>query len=185
MGKKKYNKNKKGKNRYTKSQFLDIYCLNCDLCRIQPPDPIFCYEELYKIDPNRFLESCFVGLMKAARGIRESNLSSNDITINRFRELFCEPFCKRNSCGLLLDCFNLFKDQINGRARSKANMHKNKKKRKKSRQRYICEPYPTIFTSDNEEWQLKIENILSNENNNRKQDKAKESTKQLEGQVNK
>jgi hypothetical protein len=79
----------------------------------------------------------------------------------------------------------LFKDQINGRARSKASMHKNKKKRKKSRQRYICEPYPTIFTSDNEEWQLKIENILSNENNNRKQDKVKENAKQLEGQVNK
>ena len=185
MGKKK-NKNKKNKFRYTKKQFIDIYCLNCDLCQVRPAEPIFCYEELYKTNPERFLECCFVGLIKEARELRESNSSSNDITLGKFRKLFCKSFCKQESCGIIVDCFNLFKDQVSGygkKSNTKANIRKNKKE--KQRKKYVCQPYPTMFTSDSEEWKTRIENILSNGNNNREQNKAKENAKQLEGQVNK
>jgi len=178
MGKKKHKKNKKNKSKYTRKQFLDIYCINCNLCSTQPPDPIFCYDELYKTDPDRFFEGCFLNLVETAREMRESNSSNKSITMNKFRELFCKSFCKYDSCGLTVDCFNLFKDQINGKApRSKTNMRKKRRERKKKRQKYICQPYPTTFTNDNKDWQIKIENILSNENNNREQNKVKESTR--------
>jgi len=180
MGKKK--KGRKGRSKYNKKQFIDIYCLNCELCSTYPPEPIFCYEELYKTDPSKFLETCFIGLMREARKMKESNTSGRDITIKKFRELFCESFCEKEDCGLIVDCFNLFKDQIDG-MNKKSRMRQNKKKKQKQRKQYICQPYPTMFTNDNEDWKIRIENILSNGNNYREQDKVKKSTKQLEGQV--
>jgi hypothetical protein len=186
MGKKKKKKNRKGEYKYTKKQFVDIYCTNCGLCELNPPDPIFCYEELYKSNPNKFLEHCFINLIELSRKLKEAGFSGKDVTIKHFFNIFCLLFCRKETCELIPECYTVFKKQINSRAVSKANKRrKNKKKRKsKKNNQYICQPYPTIFTNDSKEWQNKIENILSNGNNNREQDKVKESTKQSEGQIN-
>jgi len=178
MGKKKHSKNKKSKSRYNKKQFVDIYCHNCGLCTNYPPDPMFCYEELYKTSPDKFLGSCFVGLLRMKREIENSGYSGKDITMSQFHDIFCISFCEKESCEFIADCFRSFKSQINGRVKSKISIRKDRKKKKNKKNKknqYICQPYPTIFTSDNKAWQIKIENILSDGNNNRKQNKIEES----------
>jgi len=184
MGKKRRKKNRKDKDKYNKKQFIDIYCHNCGLCSINPPDPIFCYEELYNSDPNKFLVSCFAGLLRTAREMEDSGCSGKDITMKQFHDIFCVPFCEEETCSFVSDCYHVFKDQIKGTIKSKVSIRKNRKKKKKKRGQYICQPYPTMFTNDNKEWQIKIENILSNGNNNREQNKVEKSTEQSKGQVN-
>ena len=190
MGKKsKRNKRRRNAKRrqahYYKGQFIDIYCPKCEICITQPANPIFCYDELYVEDSHAFFRDCFSELVELKRDLEKTNTLSKDISLEQFRKVFCLHFCKKEIevyfCNFITDCYNLFRNQIHGRIRTKAQTYKNKKKRKKQREKYICEPYPTMFTNDNEEWQAKIEEILSNGNNNRKQDKIEKSAEHSEG----
>ena len=170
---------KKKKNRFIKRQFLEIYCPNCELCLINPPNPTFCYEELYKTDQAKFFKECFGALIAFGRRLKESNGSAKDITLAQFNELICDTFCDDSKCGLTKTCFRSFKNQISGKK------EKGKKNKVKGKQKqYICQPYPSVFTNECKEWKDKIERILNNGNNNREQDKVEESTKQSEGYIN-
>lgn len=182
MGKKGRKKKQalKQAHRFMKKQFLEIYCPNCKICVAENPNPIFCYDELYKTEPETFFKHCLSGLINLKRQLVAKDTPSKDITMGQFNDLFCKAFCKKNACNLIVDCYLLFKKQIRGGAKTRAETRKNKKQRKKVKERYICQPYPTIFTNDNEEWLAKIEDIL-NGNNNRKQNKVEESTKQSKG----
>lgn len=186
MGKRKRKRKKKQRSqKYTKIQFSEIYCPNCEICLAEPTNPVFCHGELYKDDPKRFFRDCLSGLIDLKQKLRETGSNSKDINIEQFREVFCHNFCQRGvdwpDCGMLTDCLRLFRGQINGKMVNKAKMHRNKNRRRKEKQKYICQPYPTLFTSDNEEWQAKIEEILSNGNNNREQNKIEKSSEHSKG----
>lgn len=184
MGNRKLKRKKKNRKnqKYTKHQFSEIYCPNCEICFHKPTNPIFCYNELYKEDPKRFFRDCLTGLIDLKLELEKTG---EDISIEKFREVFCHNFCERDvdwpDCGVLTDCLRLFKGQINGKAVDKSKKARHKRKHKKKKEKYICQPYPTVFTSDNEEWQAKIEEILSNGNNNREQNKIEESSEHSKG----
>jgi hypothetical protein len=177
-------KAKKRRERYAKKEFLEIYCPHCGLCSDKPPNPIFCYEEMYKTNKERFFEKIFGELIMLRKDFILSNTSPKDITIEQFIDSICDSFCGNNKkCSIITTCFNTFRKQLSG------NRKKNKKKNKSKKQKdkYICQPYPTIFSNNCKEWQDKIDRILGNStsdgNNNRKQDKVEESTKHSKGQV--
>lgn len=187
MGKKKRRNRKskasKRRERYAKKEFLEIFCPHCGLCSDKPPNPIFCYEEMYKTNKDKFFSDVFGELTMLRKDFILSNISPKDITIEQFVDSICGSFCKDEKCGIITTCFNTFKKQLSGNIKSK----KKKNKSKKQKDKYICQPYPTVFSSDCKEWQDKINRILGNStsdgNNNRKQDKVEESTKHSNGQA--
>ncbi len=171
MGKRKRNKRNRNKNRYNKKQFVDIFCTNCDLCLHDNQDPFFCYEESYALNSKGFPNS-YKNLLKAKDWLRERGESAADIDVGRFETIFCESLCTDTDCELLQDCYDAFQSQIKGNGPQK--------KKRKQKKKHVFEPYPTIFTNDNEDWKNKIEELLSDGNSDRQQDKTEESSTRAE-----
>jgi len=181
MGKRKRNKKNKKRNRYNKKQFVDIFCTNCDLCLHSDADPFFCYEESYALNAKGFTNS-YKNLLKAKEWLQERGETAANIDAGRFEVIFCDGLCGSiahsllSGCELLTDCYEAFQNQIKGNSLQK----KEGKQKRKLRRRYVFKPYPTTFTSDNEDWKNRIEEILADGDSDRQQDKIEESSSRAE-----
>lgn len=149
-------KSKRKKHKYTKKDFIAIYCSQCKICKNNNPNPIFCYDVIYKQNPKKFSE-IFKQLLKSGKWLM-SKITVTQSNYQKaldlaFRETFCvDGRCKRkikintnclskNVCVNSTECFFNFKQQINSGSCCKI------KKRKKNN-RYIPEAYPTFFCNN-------------------------------------
>lgn len=164
MGKKKKKDKKKRRGMYNKAQFHDIVCQHCSLCSIY--NPTFCYEQIYKQSPNRFMFYCYGALLGMRYSFEKKGFSPKDIGITDFRMVFCHSgICTGSpqyACTDALECFKEFKGQIKGKFIGK--LGKSIGRFIREDKEYLYKAYPTFFTNDNEEWKAKVKEILESDN---------------------
>ena len=181
MGKRKGRKRKKKNRLYNKKQFVGIFCAKCGLCI---GDPTFCYTEVYRTDPKEFINNVFKRLLEIKKWNEDRGRSSADKTIlvdvEQFKYVFCKSLTRscglnieHDHCDLINNCWRAFSNQVFGAEATHAG--RNKKRKKKKTKRYIIQPYPTLFTSDNDGW-IAFVRELFNENINFEQDKVTQSS---------
>jgi len=169
MGKRKKNKKNRRQKQYNKKQFIGIFCNNCALCSNR--NPSFCYQEGYRLNSAGFFQA-HKHLLRAKQWLYVRDETAADMDMNRFEAIFCESLCPEEpNCELLYNCYSLFQDQIKGNGPKQP-----RKRKKKTKEKLIFEPYPTVFTNDNEDWIKKIEEIFADGSDNRQQDKAEEGS---------
>jgi len=165
------------KYRYTKTEFMDIICTQCGLCP-KDTEPVFCYGDVYKESPKKFIRVIFKNLMEVKRWLvnvgqaHPSFLPDEDIEY-----IFKMGFCSSNYCGqrgtkknceYIAGCISAFRKQIknpNGQliklsdfrnAKTTSSRKGKKKKRKKAiKERYVPQPYPTFFCNERMEPEVK------------------------------
>jgi hypothetical protein len=195
MGKK--SKRKRMKYRYTKTEFTDIICTQCGLCP-KDTDPVFCFGDVYKESPKKFIRVIFKNLMEVKRWLvnvgqsHPSFLPDEDIEYI-FKMGFCSSnYCgqrgAKNTCEYLAGCISAFRKQIknpNGQLihlsdfRNNFNNAKSSKKQKKknrkkaAKARYVPQPYPTFFC--NERMESEVKRIVDG-NRAKQQDQSEKST---------
>ena len=164
-------KNKRKQKKYSKKQFVEIICSNCNICA-NVGKPIFCYNSIYKLNPKRFTQ-VLKNLLKIRSHFKELDLPVSDIGINQFAETFCNVGICNNQfsafCPLLPDCHDIFTAQIDDESKPTSIKHKviklkQKYKSKKKRSRYVCSAYPTFFSSNDEKFKATVERILHGDN---------------------
>jgi len=144
MGKKKGKKKRKQK-KYNKNQFIDIVCKQCTMCD-GTYNPVFCWGEMYKCAPNKFMGYCYGQLLKTSDSFRKIGVRSILININEFGSIFCDSgICGNDIEGCPNRCFSSFKGQLLGHGSVSALKGKKKKKKK---EKFICQPYPTFISSE-------------------------------------
>lgn len=186
MGKKKkkknYQKRAKRKKLYNKKEFAGIFCTKCNLCK---GNPSFCYQYVYRITPHLFLKPIFDRLLEVH--IWNESMTTNDIIdVNQFRYIFCQALegtCGDGmNCEYMTSCYSSFQNQLHGASPSQV-IRKRKKKAKK-KERYVAEPYPTVFMSSNDDF-INFVKGLFDDNTDLEQDSTEECAHGLAGEVNK
>lgn len=142
-------KKKRLKYHYTKTEFMDIICAQCGLCP-NGTEPIFCYGNVYKDSPKKFIRTIFKSLMEIKRWLINAGHPKESLLSNSYIEyMFSASFCSSNYCGqynskknceYLTDCISAFKKQ----SKSYKSVS-NKKCKKDSNKRYVPQPYSTFF----------------------------------------
>jgi hypothetical protein len=173
MGKKRKNR----KRLYNKKEFINIFCNNCGVCK---GDPVFCYEEIYKENPELFISKVRKHLKEVCDWKKDKG--TNNISLSllpaEFRYAFCNALAETNACGIdtlnceyFQKCYTIFENQAFGKRNEYSNRYNRKQKKTKQRaiNRYVCKPYPTIIVSDDDDWKKFIKEILSDGNSDREQ----------------
>lgn len=163
-------RNKRKQYRYNKNQFLNVVCNNCQVCT-DYVNPTFCYVELYRNEPRKFVNFCWKRLRKLVKWP-----SSIEVGKKIFADTICASgVCKvtySDECPLIENCYMEFRGQTlivgeNSTAKKKSNK---KMRTKPGKQKaYICEAYATFFCDKREKWKEVIDTIL-----NTKDDKQEE-----------
>jgi hypothetical protein len=176
MGKK--NKKKKQRKRerrrklYNKKEFAGIFCSKCNLCK---GGPSFCYQYVYRTTPHLFLKPIFDRLLETDTW-NKSRTNKNVIDVGEFRYIFClalEGTCGAGmNCDYMTSCYNAFQNQLHGAPPSEV-VRKRKRKARAKKKKYIAEPYPTVFMSDNDEF-INFVKGLFDDNTDFEQDSAEE-----------
>jgi len=159
MGKSRRKKKKKSKV-YTKSQFVEIICSHCALCG-HKPNPLFCYAEAFKKDPKTFINVSYPRLIEFGIWLsgHPQHTVESSLHVDSFKRIFCRSgICgeEKTVCVEILTCYECFRMQFRDR---KTRIMK----KTNSKKPVVMKPYPTFFTSNNEEWKNLIKEILSNE----------------------
>lgn len=181
MGKRK-RKRKNRKKLYNKKQFVGIFCEKCNLCQ---GGPSFCYQYVYRPTPHLFLTPIFDRLLET--DIWNKSLTNNSVLdVGQFRYIFClalEGTCGAGmNCEYMTSCYNSFQNQLHGAPPS--SILRKKKKKAKNKKKYIAEPYPTVFMSNNDDF-INFVKGLFDDNTDLEQDSAEECPYGLAGEVNK
>ena len=167
-------KKKRKKKLYNKKQFKNIFCNKCKLC---DGKPTFCYSEIYRKHPTIFTKKIFDRLIEIKDW--NKNKKRNILGPEEFRYAFCmslttscEPLSNFDEiqahtsvCSKLQSCYNKFNEQQSGKGTRRNIIRINKRKKRakyKGKNRYVCEPYPTIIMSDNPEWKEFIKGLFEN-----------------------
>ena len=179
--------NKKKKRRkqqnFSKKKFKNVFCSVCSICGLKPV-PTFCYNSLYKANPDIFITKVFPALTDMATYLASKGVSASSMTITDFSSTFCEKgVCtggepmKIMSCAGHRQCHDTFTQQIKSAQSSPIigiyKAGKNKKKKKKKARR-VYTPYATSFSRDDEIFQAAVRKILDGDNN-KQQDSDQES----------
>lgn len=177
-------KNKRKQKKYSKKQFVEIICSSCNICA-NVGKPIFCYNSIYKLNPKRFTQ-VLKNLLNLRHHFKELDLPVSDIGIDLFTKAFCHTGICDNQfsafCPLLPDCHEMFIAQIGDESRPTSIKHKvtkpkQKYKSKRKRSRYVCNAYPTFFSSNDEKFKATIERILNGDNIIKQDNDKKSDTK--------
>lgn len=170
-GKKREQKRQKRKKLYSKKEFTGIFCSKCNLCKGRPA---FCYQYIYRTTPHLFLKPIFDRLLEV-HVWNESLTTSDVVDINQFRYIFCqalEGICGAGmNCEYMVGCYNSFQNQLHGAPPSQVVRKKGNKQAK--RKKYVAEPYPTVFMSNNDEF-INFVKGLFDDNTDCEQDLAEE-----------
>lgn len=184
MAKKK--KNRKNKKKfYNKREFTNIFCGHCQLCLGAPTT---CYDEIYKTSPKTFVEEIHPAIIEVKKW-KSKQGTGLFFDPAQFRYAVCNflaPHCGSDelkvNCEYLQGCHKEFIDQTKGdggaaglahrRLTKKQKKQLRKTAKKKQKEKYIVKAYPTAFMSKNEAWKKVVKRMLSDGDNNRKQNKA-------------
>jgi hypothetical protein len=175
-------KNKQNKS-YTEKQFGEIICSSCKLC--EADDPSFCYSELYRRNPEVFINKVYPNLFSLNNLFTINNRSKLTLTQETFKRYVCETcLCfdgleKCRDCELAFDCYKLFIDQISQTKQEKKNkkvidfISAKQTRKQKKKGTYVVAPYASFFSSKNEAFEKEIKRILYGDKHI-EQDKDKE-----------
>jgi hypothetical protein len=182
--KKKAKKNKqKVKKNYTQREFTEVFCQTCLICEDKP---IFCYRYLYKHEPKAFINKVFNHLVETHAIYQSMGKSIRMFSIEQFENTVCRTGICFNGdvyapadCDQRETCYLEFMRQM-GIEKPKIQREimlteliefetpKRRfvafNKKKKKQKRYVCKPYATFFSRDNEEFQAAIKRILYGDN---------------------
>jgi hypothetical protein len=180
-------RNKKRRNKlYRKKEFANIFCQKCNMCK---GNPAFCYEEVYRTNPALFLKPIFDRLLEVKK-YNENKAFNIPMDVAQFRYVFCTALAHScdvkipvENCDCMTSCYNAFLNQANGAAPSNVRVRKKKKKNKKKR--YVCQPYPTLFTSDNDKFVNFVKGLFEDGNTDIEQDKTETSPESTDTPVDK
>lgn len=163
-------KNKGKQKKYSKKQFIEIICSNCNICN-NIGKPIFCYNSIYKLNPKRFTV-VLKNLLNIRSHFESLDIPVSDIGIDDFARTFCNTGICNNAysafCPLLPDCHEIFAAQVENENKHTSLKHKvtkfKQKHKGKRKVRYVCQAYPTFFSSNNEKFKATVERILYGDN---------------------
>lgn len=177
------NKKKRKHKKYNQTQFINVVCTACAICE-PASKPTFCKVQ-YEKNPKRFMEKCYPRLYDLDTYSQKALLS--DKRPSAFQDIFCRSnmcgnnYGNRGSCSHLFKCMSDFTAQTTGK---KVTTVKRRKGRKDKSKKYVCQPYPTFFSNDNQIWQKKIRSVLIHEGNDIKSDKTEAGARRTEGKTN-
>lgn len=192
MGKRKGRK-KNNKHKFSKVEFREIICAKCGLCETEDAKMhnFFCYNQIYKPNPKRFIKSTFPALLEITTWIENSALPSSQRTDDNLMYLMKHAFCgsgvcgdefnswdEKNQCEYTDDCFLSFKNQLNGDLKNSPKLIteqariRSRKKNKKNR--VVLKPYPTFIC--NPEFVEEIREILGDGNTTIEQNSSEKCT---------
>lgn len=182
MGKGSKRRKKKQRNRklYNKKEFINIFCDSCGICA---GDPTFCYEEIYKENPQLFLTKVHKHLKEVRDWNKLMRMEGIRIPLDagQFRYAFCTALENMNACGIdttncphLGTCYAVFQEQVFGERHNTHSKRRLKKKKQKAK-KYIAKPYPTLIISKDEKWKKFVKDTLSDGNIDREQNKTETS----------
>jgi len=176
MARRKKKKNKK----MDKHKFKLAVCTSCDICAFGFK-PKFCFNKVYKKNPNRFM-SHVPDMLREHNALIQS-VADADPTANYMAgSIFKKIFCDANACHgcegnvhQVVKCLNMFKLQASGGTDSlivstvkKFKKVKNRNKNNKSKVPAVV----TIISSQNDKFLKEVDRILANH--------AKQSNKDTE-----
>lgn len=169
MAKKRKKKNKKLKRRfkYSKHEFMDICCRQCQICA-DGVDPAFCYPKVYKQDPKKFMLEIFGLLLVIHDEILNGTHQSGKTPEKEAAEIFNRVFAKidfSNRKKARRDFYCQMLDQTPLKAQGK---------KKKKKQRYVVQPYPTFFC--NPEFMEEVKATINDGNDDQQQNPVEEPT---------
>jgi hypothetical protein len=201
MAKKGKNKKKQQKKRsnknYNKSEFQTVFCQTCLICETNCN---FCYTDIYRVEPKRFINDVFNNLVDLHATYQAMGRSMKSLSIEQFQNMICktgicyegDPYASA-TCHNDTECYKAFMKQLGVtnptilnepsvdnliefkvkkyRKLYVASSRKGRKKKNKNRRVYTS--YPTFFSSPNAEFQAEIQRIIYGDNN-LEQDKDKE-----------
>ncbi|RLF88022.1 hypothetical protein DRN34_00365 [Thermococci archaeon] len=203
MGKRKGRKRKKkNKHKFSKVEFREIVCAKCKLCETDEArmHNFFCYNQIYKLNPKRFIKITFPKILEVTTWIENSanpaSQRSDDNLMYLMRHIFCESgVCGReftswdelNRCEYEEDCFLSFRNQLNGELKTSpkliAEQNRRRKRSKKKKRRVVVQPYPTFIC--NPEFIDEIREILGDGNTTIEQNSSEKRAIGDTGVVNK
>jgi hypothetical protein len=190
MSKRKHKHSKKIKV-YSENQFKGIICEQCGIC----PDkagPEFCFREVYKHSPQKFMTHLFPRLLKlrdhySHLGEHISTMDKEEFQYSICRARVCfDEIADCDECCASSDCYDTFMDQtcgiivFGGKVKKKKTETKTQKKKKAS---YIPVPYATFFSSSKKGFQEEIQRILYG-NNTTEQNKSEEMPGEFVAEIN-
>lgn len=165
--------NNKKTRKYNKEQFTGIFCHSCEMCD-RKKNLSFCYVELYKKNPRKFVDSVFPSLLGSNREL--FMLQGNPLrTLSKdiFTNIFCSTgICHDGnttsslSCDSIEFCYTMLLSQLSDGEDTTG--HKVKSGflgtggRKKPR--HVCSAYPTSFSSGDKKFAAAVKDILNGSN---------------------
>jgi hypothetical protein len=183
---------KKAVKNYNREEFKNIFCQSCGIC--VKPNPILCYDKLYKKQSKRFLKSVFPNLIYLRRVLGNQGRGPGTLRPEELTNTICvaRGICngiggrdrRTSPCDNLYSCLSMFKmqaapfasacahDTTGQQPGHESRSTKAARRAAKRKRAYVCEPYPTVLHRDSEKFITTIENILGG-NNNRQQDTDK------------
>jgi hypothetical protein len=172
MGKRGRKKKNKRSN-YSKKKFKNVFCSCCGMCG-DKPTPTFCFETIYKSNPDIFVSHIYPTLIGLSVYFKSKSAKPSSMSITDFNRTFCAsgvcsggtPLVFR-TCPSHEQCYAAFIKQVHRTESSPIfSVYKGgKKKRKKGRKvRTVFQPYPTFFSRQGEEFQNSIRKILDGDN---------------------
>lgn len=154
------------KHKYNKSEFINILCKKCDLCK-NTADPAFCYEIIYKNSKRKFIQKVFPKLLILKAKEKVTGIPICTYSPEDFKSMFTQTFCNMGVCGKGIEecdnipqCTTMFRLQLHGVKSTTKLSFNNRKVKKKKKNKYIVKPYPTFFTNDREDWKKEIHESL-------------------------
>lgn len=179
----------KPKKFYSENQFKGIICEQCGIC----PDnagPEFCYNDVYKHNPKKFMEILFPRLLKMRENYAKEEEHISHMDKDEFKQSICrsrvcfDEIADCDECCDSSDCYDTFMDQTCGIIVFGGKVKKtHKEKKNKKKKAYVPVPYATFFSSSRQGFQEEIQRILYG-NNIKKQNKDKEVPGELAAEIN-
>jgi len=181
---------KRTKKNYNKTEFQSIFCQTCLIC---PKTCGFCYDGLYRHEPDPFIRDVFNNLIDTHAAYQAMGRSMKSLTVEQFQNTVCRTgVCFDGDGYASATCDNIkicyqdimrqigvefpkmlhetsltdligFKNNKNNKRYISYGGKKNKKAKRKAR--YVCASYPTFFSRDDTEFQLEMRRILYGDNN--------------------
>ena len=113
----KKNKKRRKKNNYTKTEFCEVFCQTCLMCK--KLNPLFCHSYLYKNESKSFVNKVFNNLIDIHSIYQASGRYPASMSVEQFQNVVCRTGICFNgdtyasaSCDIIKDCYTSFMEQI-------------------------------------------------------------------------
>jgi hypothetical protein len=166
-------KNKKKRSNYSKKKFKNVFCSCRGMCGDKPV-PTFCFETIYKSNPDIFVNHIYPTLIGLSVYFKSKSVEPSSMSVSDFNRTFCASgVCSGGtplvfmSCPSHEQCYAAFIKQVHRTSSPIFSVYKNgKRKRKKKGKKFrtVFQPFPTFFSRQDEKFQNAIRKILYGDN---------------------